>query len=312
MADDNTKNLGWNAEEYAALAGFDSDWRDSWWRQDYLQLLSTRLGFSDARTVLDVGCGAGHWGHRLSTLLGPEARITGVDHEAGFLDAARERAKQRPSTFDYRVATAEALPFEDDHFDLVTCQTVLMHVPDARAALREMVRVLRPGGLLLACEPNNLVNAITKRLAEPGMDDDALFRQARFDVTCLRGKAELGQGDSTVGEALPRLLLELGLEDQQIATNESTATMLPPYEPPSNQVAIDMLRVAISRGTSGIGDEATTRRLFEAGGGDPNAFEALWAEGLLHQRAALEALDAGTYAFSGGFVMYVASGRKPR
>src|SRR5262245_9423130 len=142
------RNMGLSAERYVSLAAFDSDWRDTWWHQDTLDLMAERLRLDEARSVLDVGCGAGHWGQRISTLLCEGAPIVGVDHEPGFLQDARSRAARFPAArFEYREGCAEVLPFEDDTFDLVTCQTVLIHVADAEAALREMIRVTRPGGL---------------------------------------------------------------------------------------------------------------------------------------------------------------------
>jgi SAM-dependent methyltransferase len=97
------KNRGWSAEEYAALAAFDGEWRDLWWNQDFLELMAVRWRLSDVRSVLDVGCGAGHWGQMLATVLPKDARIVGVDHESGFLETARERARARclPQQFEY-------------------------------------------------------------------------------------------------------------------------------------------------------------------------------------------------------------------
>ncbi len=304
------KNLGWSAAEYAALAGFDSDWRDRWWRQDYLALLATRIGFGVARRVLDVGCGAGHWGQRLATLLAPEAHVVGVDHEEGFLDAARARAAGRPQRFEYLAGRAEALPFADASFDLVTAQTVLIHVADARVALAEMARVCRPGGVVLAAEPDNLVNAFAARMASPAPPWDEVARLAAFDETCLRGKASLGQGDGRVGARLGALLGELGLDDVQVANNEQTAGLAPPYESSAQRQQIDMARDSVAREWCRFGDRPGARRQYEAGGGAAAAFDALFELDLAHQRRALAAVDAGTYVWGGAYAMYVASGRR--
>jgi ubiquinone/menaquinone biosynthesis C-methylase UbiE len=61
---------------------------------------------------------------------------------------------------NYQLGTAEAIPFPDSYFDMVTCQTVLIHVKDITIALNEMLRVLKPGGLLAVAEPNNLVSRL--------------------------------------------------------------------------------------------------------------------------------------------------------
>ena len=71
------KNLGFDAASYTALAGFDSDWRDTWWHQDTLELMARRLGFGEARRVLDVGCGWGIGGIWCAKRFG--AAVTSVD-----------------------------------------------------------------------------------------------------------------------------------------------------------------------------------------------------------------------------------------
>ena len=141
------------------------------------------------RSVLDVGCGAGHWGQRIGTLLEPGATITGVDHEEGFLAAARERAKRfEAHDFTYRQGDGAKLPFDDGSFDLVTCQTVLIHVADAKAVLPEMTRVAKPGGLVIAAEPNNIANAFMCRVGEPEFPFEDTLRLLRFERTCIVGK----------------------------------------------------------------------------------------------------------------------------
>ena len=307
----NEKNLGWHADEYSKLASFDSDWRDSWWSQDYLELMAKRLRFADVSSVLDVGCGAGHWGQRIATLLADDAEVTGVDHEGGFLDSARDRACKRPQRFEYRVASAETLPFEDATFDLVTCQTVLIHVADAKVALTEMLRVLKPGGVLLAAEPNNLVNAIVTRVGLPRPPFEETLRLLSFEETCMRGKSSLGQGDGSIGEWLPRIFQELGLDDRRAHTNDQTGTLLPPYDSPVEQAWIEAMRSSAEAGYSPAGDRDTARRLFRAGGGNDSSFDELWELEIASQRRRVAEIDAGRFVTGGGYQMYVVSGRKP-
>ena len=95
MEQRSTKNSGWTAEEYAALAAFDGEWRDIWWNHDFLELMAHRWRLGDVKSVLDVGCGAGHWGQMLAAVLPKDASVIGVDHEAGFLDAARRLTLRR-------------------------------------------------------------------------------------------------------------------------------------------------------------------------------------------------------------------------
>ena len=79
----------------------------------------------------------------------PGVRLTGVDLSPAMLVAARVRAAELGRDADLRVADAAALPFPDASFDTVVCTLAMCAVPDERAAIGEMGRVLRPGGRLL-------------------------------------------------------------------------------------------------------------------------------------------------------------------
>ncbi len=97
--------------------------------------------YGRARRVLEVGCGTGLLLERAREFA---AEAIGVDLSRGMLTRARERA------LTVIQASATALPFADDHFDVTCSFKVLPHVDDIRTALAEMARVTRPGGYVLA------------------------------------------------------------------------------------------------------------------------------------------------------------------
>jgi SAM-dependent methyltransferase len=104
-------------------------------------------------SVLDLGCGAGFDAFVAAQLVGPEGRVAAVDLSPEMLAVAR--AGQAGAAFpriEFREASAEALPFPDDSFDTALSNGVLNLIPDKPAALREIFRVLRPGGRLQACD----------------------------------------------------------------------------------------------------------------------------------------------------------------
>jgi ubiquinone/menaquinone biosynthesis C-methylase UbiE len=93
--------------------------------------------------VLEVGCGLGTDGAQFAKA---GAVYTGIDLTDAAIDLAKRRFElfQLPGTF--RVADAERLDFPDNTFDIVYSHGVLHHTPDTAAAVREVHRVLRPGG----------------------------------------------------------------------------------------------------------------------------------------------------------------------
>lgn len=94
------------------------------------------------KRVLDVGCGEG----RFCRMLGHHGlKVTGIDPTTKLIAAARVRDPEGT----YIEAAAEELPFEDESFDLVVSYLSLIDISDFRTSIREMARVLSPGGALL-------------------------------------------------------------------------------------------------------------------------------------------------------------------
>jgi SAM-dependent methyltransferase len=96
----------------------------------------------DPWVVLEVGCGPGEAAERVARALG--ARVTAVDISPRMVELTHARG------VDARVADVQELPFDDGSFDCVLAQWMLFHVPDLGRGLAEIVRVLGPGGRLVA------------------------------------------------------------------------------------------------------------------------------------------------------------------
>ncbi|MCP3985971.1 MAG: methyltransferase domain-containing protein [bacterium] len=99
-----------------------------------------------ARTVLDVGCGAGHTALALATR---GLHVIGLDLTEAMLDEGRGLAKERGLDVTFQRGDVEALPFPDASFELVTSRYSAHHYPHPERALAEIARVLMPGGALL-------------------------------------------------------------------------------------------------------------------------------------------------------------------
>ena len=108
-------------------------------------------------TILDLGCGEGR--HVISAYLEQDVTSIGVDLSLDDLRTSQERFQHfadpdnSNKRFGLSAATALQLPFADNTFDKVICSEVLEHIPDFKAALQEIERVLKPGGLFCASVP---------------------------------------------------------------------------------------------------------------------------------------------------------------
>lgn len=96
--------------------------------------------------LLDVACGTGIVARLAAARRSGETRIAGVDADAGMLETARAVSTDVRPAIEWHQADASDLPFDDASFDVALCQQGLQFMPDRPAAIREMHRVLGPGG----------------------------------------------------------------------------------------------------------------------------------------------------------------------
>lgn len=99
--------------------------------------------------LLDVACGTGAVTRQAAQIVGPTGQVIGLDPSPEALAVARSvNGQNGGATIEWREGVADCLPFADGSFDVVTCQFGAMFFPDRVAALKEMGRVLAPGGRL--------------------------------------------------------------------------------------------------------------------------------------------------------------------
>jgi SAM-dependent methyltransferase len=163
-----------------------------------LALMSPMAG----RSVLEVGCGNGVLLPRLSTAVGATGRVVAIDHSSAFVEEARARvASGSAANVTVQQADAHELPFAAATFDCAHCERVLMHLERPVAALAEMRRVVRPGGCVVAVEPD-WAGIRIDHVDREGMDllyaRSLRVRQPDLGLTLYRRMAEIGLTDRRI------------------------------------------------------------------------------------------------------------------
>lgn len=107
------------------------------------------LGLTGDEALLDVGCGPGEFVTYLRAH-DHAGRLAGLDQSAGMIAAATTAAAAQGASIEWFVGEANALPFRDGEWNVVSARHMLYHVPDIPSALREFARVIGPRGRVLA------------------------------------------------------------------------------------------------------------------------------------------------------------------
>jgi ubiquinone/menaquinone biosynthesis C-methylase UbiE len=202
-----------SADPAALVASLETRGRDTAQRRLRLRFLRA-IPVRRRDTVLEVGCGTGIILRDLVPLVGRGGRVAGIDPSRAVLAAARRFC--RGTGVSVRHGDGAQLPFKDDGFDLTLAITVLLHVADPLAVVREMARVTRPGGRVAVQDQD----FGTVALAHP---DRALTDRI------LDGVVSHIYEEPYSGRRLPALLHAAGLARVRLRTDVYQETALTPY-----------------------------------------------------------------------------------
>ena len=293
---------------------FFGDYRDFWWNESFLKLLARLLQLDQCYSLLDVGCGQCHWSKLLVNYLGTAQdkprRVAGVDNDRKWAKGSRELRDyflEKGAEFELKKAGADDLPYEDATFDLVTCQTLLIHVSDPAAVIAEMQRVLRPGGTILCVEPNNLVQSLTRSSISSDDPIDQVLDHVKYALLFERGKKKLGQGDNSLGDLVPGMLAQAGFENIDVRLSDKAIAMYPPYDTPEQRATMRQWR----HGDRWTSEEFSDYDYFKALGSESLEFYENYIRRYAHAGERTERyIEANKYHAAGGAMMYVVSGTK--
>lgn len=166
-------------------------------------LVREALAAVSGERILDVGCGPGFYVAELLDLVGPDGFVVGVDNSPDMVAVAASRVEGHNNTA-FHVGDATSLPVEDAGFDAALSVQVFEYVPDVRAALAEMHRVLREGGRLVLwdvdwatvsmhsvdpVQTERFLRAFEEHLVHPSLPQTLTtqLRSAGFDDVQLEG-----------------------------------------------------------------------------------------------------------------------------
>jgi ubiquinone/menaquinone biosynthesis C-methylase UbiE len=119
--------------------------------------------------ILEVAPGPGYLAIKLART--GNYRVTGLDVSTSFVQIARQKAAEAGAQVDFRHGNVSAMPFDDESFDFIVCCAAFKNFSDPVGALREMHRVLRPGGTVY-------INDLRRDVSKKAVDEDV----ARMDV----------------------------------------------------------------------------------------------------------------------------------
>lgn len=220
-------------EEKGHSEEYFGDWRDYWYNPDFLELMAKRWKLSNVRTLLDVGCGQCHWTRLVSSFLEKGTVVSVVDSDPKWATESstlRQFFAERELGFEVKKADVLDLPFEDDSFDAVTCQTVLIHLKNPIDALEEMKRVVKPGGIIFCAEPNNLIGSVVKDSITAEFDVEEIIEWFTYGLVKEKGKIRQDKGDNSLGDLLPQLFSQLELGDIRAYLSDKANCIIPPYQ----------------------------------------------------------------------------------
>jgi len=245
--------------------------------------LIERAGISKGQTVLDVAGGAGEPSLTIAQEVGPEGSVTCTDGVAEMVDAARAEAQRRGLTnMKFRQCAADSLPFPDNSFDVVVSRLGVMFFPDPVAAMREMLRVLRPNGRLAFAvwgksDLNPFCYLVTRvmdqhlkspvadpdapnafRFAEPGKLAEVMAQAGaidveegvvRFDIEAPLSPVQFWDMRSQTSDTLRQKLFKLSAEEQGQIASEVEQAVKEFF--PSNQMRFPA-QLIIATGTKSV------------------------------------------------------------
>ncbi|MCD4700512.1 MAG: class I SAM-dependent methyltransferase [Candidatus Aegiribacteria sp.] len=253
------------------------DQRKYLWRVSTVERIASWLDLSKGITAVDVGCGLGYLGWTFWQHYGTGSTYIGVDCSLKLLREAQENSPDWSGggRACFVNSSAYDIPLPDESADWVMCQTLLMHLEFPEDTLKEMIRITKPGGVIMCMEPDNISSSLS--ISFSSTDSPSIrekLEQFKMQMIWAEGRRKLGRGDWGIGAKVPKMMADLGLISIDALYNDSPRFTHPPYETEVQKYGIEKMRENIKEK-----DEDTRillwksyRECFLAGGGSLSSF----------------------------------------
>ena len=200
-------------------------------------------------------------------------------------------------------------PLSSDSFDVVTCQTLLIHLKNPEIALTEMIRVAKPGGLITCSEPSGIVGELELSSLTHQKSVESFVKYFEYILRYQRGKMALGEGDNSFGDLLPGLFAKLGLVNIKVYQSDKPSPLFPPYRDKEQRILLDQMMKWKREGTGGWDPKLSKRRVL-AGGGSKKFFSSMRRAFEKDFKDFRSAVRQEKFHGAGGSVSYLVSARK--
>ncbi len=284
--------------------------RNHWFNRDFLDLMAKRWDLNQYSSILDIGAGLCHWTKLLVPYMKSNVQITALDNDAKWAKGSHEISthfKQLGAKINFVKGNAHALPFKDNTFDVVTCQTVLIHIKDPELALKEMKRVVKKGGIVICSEPNNRIQSLLQDTSNQNDNIDVVLQRVKQTIAIEKYKLQQNQGNNSFGDLLTGTMNGLDFKNIQAYLNDKLVSIYPPYDTREQQAKINSF---LKWGKSDSEIQTFDKAYQTAAGSNEYPDFLKKHTSLGSDNKVVKDIKAQNYASGGASLLYLVSGEK--
>ena len=312
MSQDNKEKIDWSRGRHREMLIWQ---RRQMWFEDTIERLAKWMNLTPGMIAVDIGCGLGYLGCTYWRYFGRGGHYIGVDIAPKLLKDAVQTSKSWAIDGKASFAAGDAynLPFPDNFADWIMCQTLMIHLEKPLLALSEMVRVVKPGGLILCKEPDNLRPTLLRAYSSlPEYDIEEQLLVHKVNLIANKGRIKLGRGDSGIAPKIPHMLGELGIDDIDVRVRDRVPFVEPPYKTADQRKTTENMKNYVLSEKSFKSRVEESKEEFLAGGGDLKEFNILLEKGEKQRKIQGKQIENNEFFICGAYPIYIIIGRKPK